>query len=83
MYYNCGALFNGERVPNKKRLRELLAESPVDIYFDGTAMVKDVDGYRGNELPEGVILSVVLPDPYHDRRFYANVRNKGGKLTVK
>jgi hypothetical protein len=82
-FYNCGASIDGRRVRNKKELRELLEASPVDVYFDGTAIIKDVDGYRGSELPEGVSLSVVLPDPYRDRRYYASVEKKAGKLVVK
>lgn len=83
MFYNAGAWFDGQRVPNKKRLRELLAANPVDVYFDGTALVKEVQGYRGSEIPEGIKLSVVLPDPYKDRRYYATVERKAdGTLKV-
>lgn len=44
--------------------------------FDQTA------GYKGDEIPTGVILSVVLPDPYRDRRSYATVQWVRGQLKV-
>ena len=82
-FYNCGASIDGQRVKSKKQLRELLAENPAKVWFDGTAMIKDVRGYSGDQIPEGITLSVVLPDPYNDRRYYGNVENKAGKLVVK
>lgn len=82
-FYNCGASFDGKRVPSKKRLRELLKDSPVDVYFDGTSLFDSVQGYRGNEVPDGLKLTVVLPDPFKDRRYYATVEKKpDGSLRV-
>jgi hypothetical protein len=84
MYWNCGAFdASGKRVPNKKTLRELLATDPDSVSFDKTAIFDGAGTVKIKEVPEGVTLSVVLPDPYRDRRFYASVTRKGEKVTVK
>jgi len=77
-YYNCGAFGpEARRVATKKQLKELLASVPDEVYFDGTAaFFQDVEGYRAPELPEGVVLSVVGPDPYTTRKWYATVQRK-------
>jgi len=76
-YYNCGANGPDGRPATKKALRELLASSPEEVFFDGTSWVATEGqprGYRGNELQQGVSLSVVGPDPYDNRKWYATVK---------
>jgi len=74
-YFNCGAYgADGKRIPTKKQLRAEMADHPGEVYFDGTALVKDVGGYRGDDIPDGAILSVVGPNPYESRKWYASVR---------
>jgi hypothetical protein len=86
MYYNCGAenAVTGERYPSKKAMKEALAAEPAAVYFDGTAPAfQSVQGYRGDELPEGVKLVVIGPNPYTSRRWDANVeRRTNGGLKV-
>jgi hypothetical protein len=72
-WFNCGARANGERVKTKKQLKAELAASPQSVWFDGTSMFSDVAGYRGSEIPADLLLTVVGPDPYTSRRWYANV----------
>lgn len=82
-YYNCGAILNHVRVPSKKALKEAMANHPEEVYFEGTAeMFQTVEGYRGNEIPEGIKLSVVGPDPRTNRRWYATVEMVKGKIKV-
>jgi hypothetical protein len=83
-YVNCGAYgADGKRVKTKKQLREELATSPGDVYFDSTSMFDSESGFQGDAVPEGLSLSVVMPDPYTDRRSYASVtRRPDGALRV-
>jgi hypothetical protein len=66
----------------KKALREAV-KAGTGVYFYGTsAMGPQYEGYVA-DVPVGVSLSVVGPDPYTDRRWYAQVsRSKDGKVKV-
>lgn len=93
-YINVGALDanGGGRIPTKKALKEALAgdesrESAVGIVFDQTSLRQERGfpnvGYVF-DLPPDATLQVVGPDPYNNRRWYANVtRNSDGVVTVK
>lgn len=85
--YNCGAAtLAGLRFPTKKALKVAMASAPEEVYFDGTSLFHTVNGeppgYRGNELPEDVHLAVVGPDPFTNRRWYATVALRAGKVVV-
>ena len=84
-YVNCGATdeSTGKRVATKKLLKELVASTPNAVYFDGTsAMGPQYSGYA-DKLPQGTKLSVVGPDPYTSRKWYATVEvNAQGKIKV-
>ena len=94
-YVNVGALVQGVRPKTKRALRAAVDSwnngIAVQIWFDQTAMVHS-GRVPGNCTPEdlkrrpeskNVILSVCGPDPYTDRRWYANVRlnQRTGKVT--
>lgn len=86
-YINVGARVNGERPRTKKALREALATAPDTVTFDQTAMFPGT-GYgamiRPGEIAPGGMLTVVGPDPYTSRKWYATVtRNRDGKVTIK
>lgn len=83
-FENCGVYgANGKRIRTKKALREELATHLSEVYFDTTSMFAKVNGYQGNEIPEGITLSVVMPCPYTERRVYASVTRKpDGTLKV-
>lgn len=84
-WINCGARIGTERVRTKTGLRAALAVQPENVTFDTTqsrgpragdtihADVDDIGSYR---------LSVVGPDPYTDRRWYAVVQITKGKIKV-
>lgn len=82
-FINCGAFDSkGQRFPSKKALKAALLEDPASVEFDKTAITES-GSIKGDEIPEGVKLSVVLPCPYTNRRFYATVENKDGKPVMK
>jgi hypothetical protein len=85
IFTNTGARdSNGHRIPSKKKLRELLASDASSVSFDCTAMNQEGRIIRGDDIPPGMTLVVVLPDPYENRRFYANVFIKAdGSLVVR
>ncbi len=71
-----------ERIPTKKELRRLLAEEPEAVYFDGTSVHDKTDGYWGDQIPDGLTITVCGPHPYAKRSWFASVKNEDGKLTV-
>lgn len=76
-FVNCGAFGkNGQRIKTKKQLREELASDPASVEFDTTSMFDKASGYSGNSFPQGVTLTVVGPDPYSKRSWYASVSRK-------
>jgi hypothetical protein len=76
-FYNCGAFGpNGSRIKSKKQLKELLKADPKGVYFDGTGLFDATSGYRGHEIPVGLKLSVVGPDPYSQRNWYASIERR-------
>lgn len=84
-YFNCGAQGSyGSRFRSKKALREqLMTDAADEVFFDATAIDAPVGGYRATEVPVGIKLSVVGPDPYNDRKWYATVERKtDGTLKV-
>lgn len=89
-YVNVGALNSGgQRIPTKKALKEAVQrynEGQQDaVVFDQTAMMQSgsVPGMATcNDLSEGIVLSVVGPDPYEKRNWYASVERKGDLVKV-
>jgi hypothetical protein len=86
MYINVGAIdpADGARIPTKRALREALVSG--DIAFDQTALVH-ASGLPGIIRPEDIKeqhqLSVVGPDPYTNRKWYATVQiGRDGQLKV-
>ena len=74
-YMNVGAYVDGVRPKSKKALKEALAANPASVTFDGTSpMGPQHDDLSGTCVPEELILSVVGPDPFTKRSWYATVR---------
>lgn len=90
-YVNCGALSsNGQRIPTKKALKDAVQRyndgQDDAVGFDQTSMVQSeaVPGLAMcADLKEGTIMSVVGPDPYSKRSWYASVERKNGRIKVK
>jgi hypothetical protein len=81
-YVNTGALVGSKRPKTKTALKAALKADPSEVYFDATSFMAPVGGYSGDEVPSGVKLSVVGPDPYSKRSWYATVENRNGVVVV-
>ncbi len=84
-YMNVGAYVNGTRPATKAAMKRALAEDPASVTFDGTSpMGPQHDDLSGVNIPEGLTLSVVGPDPFTKRNWYANVKinARTGKVSV-
>jgi hypothetical protein len=80
-YLNVGALINDKNAPTKKALREAMKSEPERVTFYATSMFDaGTEDFAGNDLPAGVSLSVVGPDPERSRKWYATV-TPNGKVT--
>ena len=69
-FVNCGAKVNGVRPKTKKALREALKNAPETVRFDSTS------AWGTNQLSPNnpnITLSIVGPDPYNKRNWYANL----------
>lgn len=85
-FVNTGAYVDGKRPATKAALKRALAENPAGVEFDGTSpMGPQYSDLSGVNVPEGVSLSVVGPDPYSRRNWYAtvtwNVKTGKAKIT--
>jgi hypothetical protein len=82
-YINAGCFDkNGKRIPTKKQLKEMLKADPESVVFDKTAIYDGAGTLQLHELGDGEILSVVGPDPFRDRKWYASVRKVNGRVKV-
>jgi hypothetical protein len=74
-YINTGAYIGTARAASKAALIRAMRADPTGVRFDRTAAVLDEGGAElsGAEIPAGVRLSVVGPDPYNNRKWYATV----------
>ncbi len=88
-YVNVGVTINGERPARKKALRDAMESDPDTVLFDNTAVELGADKrthFRGDEvltdLKDGTTLTVTGPDPYTDRKWYASVTVKNGRVVV-
>lgn len=83
-YVNVGCFdADGNRIKTKKRLKELLVADPKSVRFDKTALFDGAGTVTVAELSPGTTLSVVGPDPFRKRSWYASVQVVNGKVTVK
>lgn len=84
-WINVGAInvATGERFKTKKALNEALVTDPSCIRFDKTSIFGPPrDEIYCDEIRDGEKLSVVGPDPYSDRRWYASVSKQGNRLKM-
>lgn len=93
-YLTAGAIVNGQRPLTKKAFKRAAENNPDSVRFDNMAPgfiatrefptnTRELARYR-ELFGDDATLSVCGPDPYNDRRWYANVTaTKTGKVTVK
>lgn len=72
------------RIATKKLLKTMLQNDIRSVLFDQTSMFPNNYGpdLLACDIREGDVLSVCGPDPYTDRKWYANVKIKDGKVIV-
>ncbi len=82
-FINVGASLNGARIASKAALKRAIKDTPDAVEFDSTSpMGQQYDGGPA-DIPTGVKLSVVGPDPYTNRKWYATVeRTSTGAVKV-
>lgn len=69
--------------PTKKRLKEVAASMPTQVEFYDTSQIDPNDIIRLDQLATDVKLSVVGPDPFTKRTWYATIeRTRTGELKV-
>ncbi|MDJ0463089.1 hypothetical protein [Streptomyces sp. H27-C3] len=86
-FINVGASdAQGKRIPTKAALKRALKEDSASVTFDRTSAINlgpSNATIKGDKLPEGDKLTVVGPDPYSNRRWYATVYlNSHGNISV-
>jgi hypothetical protein len=74
-YINVGVIIDGYMAPTKKALRLALAENPESVLF---VVTSDLGPRPRQEIRPDQIgsdtLTVVGPDPYRNRKWYASVK---------
>jgi len=81
-FINVGSFVDGVRPKTKKALREAVADDPnmTRVHFDATSVFDTQARYSAQHtVATDDVLVVVGPDPYNNRKWYANVKN--GKVT--
>ena len=69
------------RMATKKALRETVAAGEW-VALEATSMFGDEYGGPLDDAPDGTY-TVVGPDPHRDRKWYATITKRDGKITVK
>jgi hypothetical protein len=84
-YVQGGAEFPVEpgKKPTKAGLKKAVKEQPDRVMLYATSSMGPQFSDTADKLPEGTVFTVVGPDPYSKRDWYANVSvGRGGKLVV-
>lgn len=71
--------YDGTNFASKKAFREAMKNEPENVTFTGTSIFDPDTQFSGVECRNHEPLIVVGPDPYRNRKWYANV--KCGKVT--
>lgn len=86
MFVNVGAHLRPDNsdIPTKKALKQWIQDEPVLVVLYETSLGKEDNRYNCDSLDIGVRYSVVGPNPYTSRKWYATVEKlPNGKITVK
>jgi len=81
-FINVGAKNGSNDVKTKKELVALVNGDDPWLSFYGTSNFTPFNGGL-KEIDGSTVLSVVGPNPYTSRKWYATVRRENGKITVK
>lgn len=81
-YINVGAYSDNQRIPTKAKLKQMVKETPELLRFDETSMYSQGCYLAISDIDHTMTLTVVGPDPYNNRKWYASVTIKNGKVHV-
>lgn len=83
-YTNVGALIDGRDAPSKRALKAALADDLGRVEFYTTSAFGPAVSFTGGAIPQGAVLTVVGPNPYTKRSFYATVKvnERTGRVTL-
>lgn len=77
-----GVFVGHQRCPTKKHLKEVAESQPEHVQLEATSVFgNEYDGYL-DDAPDGTY-TVVGPDPYTSRKWYANINKRGDTITVR
>jgi hypothetical protein len=78
-----GVYVNGKRPKSKQAVKEAVARDPQSVRLEATAIIgQEYDGPAA-DMPAGLRIAFVGPDPYQERRFYGTLSRKAdGTLRV-
>ena len=82
-YINGGVLINGTPIATKTALKRAAATDPAGVQFYSTSELGGRFEGPLSEIPAGITLSVVGPDPYTRRTWYASITRTGQKVAVR
>jgi hypothetical protein len=71
-----------DRLPTKKSLKDQATAHPETIVLEATSVFGNEYGGDALEMPEGVDVTIVGPDPHTKRSWYATISRSGLRLTV-
>jgi hypothetical protein len=77
-----GIYINGRRPSSKKEVKEAVADG-MNVRIEATSMFGNEYDGSVSDMPDGMTVTFVGPDPYTNRRFYGNIKKVGDKVTVK
>lgn len=72
-YIECRATIDSQPIKFKKHLRTAVATDPSTVWFESVGGMFLPFAGTVADIPEGVVLTIVGPDPWTDRRWYATV----------
>ncbi len=72
-FINVGARLGISDIPTKKALKDAISANPEKVVLYGTSMFDQDRSYKMDDLVEGIKYTVVGPNPYTSRKWYATV----------
>ena len=81
-FYEVHATINGADIKSKKALIEAIKTDPNSVHFKGVSMFNTDVPERVSQIKHGITLQPVGPNPYSNRKWYANVKIVNGQVKV-
>lgn len=82
-YVNHGAIVFGNHRPTKGMLKNAMRTAPETVTLYSTSAFGPNYSTNGAQLDASIIYTIVGPDPYNNRKWYATIKvNANGKVMV-